>query len=269
MRTLKKPLILLFILANIYAILCGGLYFFQENLLFHPQVIPDGYTFKFDHTFEEVWLDADDGARLHGIHFPVAQAKGVILYFHGNAGEIQRWGEITSFFVEKEYSVIVMDYRGYGRSRGALSQEALYTDSELWFAFAKAKYPETPLTLYGRSLGTTFAAFLASEKQAQNVILETPFYSIADEAKSRFPILPIETLLKYPFPTYRFVNNIDEPITFFHGTEDGVVAYEHGRKLFDLLESQRKEFVTIPNGGHNNLVQFAEYLDEIDAALTK
>ncbi|MBV1925462.1 MAG: alpha/beta hydrolase, partial [Dokdonia sp.] len=110
MRKLKKPLILLFILGNLYAILCGGVYFFQESLIFHPSQLAQEYVYEFEQPFDEVFLDAEDEARLNGIHFRATDPKGVILYFHGNAGDLQRWGEITQFFVPQGYSVIVMDY---------------------------------------------------------------------------------------------------------------------------------------------------------------
>ncbi|RMB60953.1 alpha/beta fold hydrolase [Dokdonia sinensis] len=267
MRKIKKPLILLFIVANLYAIGCGGLYFFQENLIFHPSRLVQDYEFEFENTFEEVYLDIEDGQRLHGIHFPVENAKGAMLYYHGNAGDVQRWGEITTYFVEKGYSVIVMDYRQYGKSGGTLSEEALYEDSLKWYAFAKAQYSTTPLHIYGRSLGTTFATYVASKNPAEQLILETPFYSIQDEAKSRFPFLPLKHLLKYKFPTYSFINDVQMPISIIHGTDDGVVDYDHGKRLFDHISKSDKDLTTVPEGGHNNLIQFPEYLEVMETLL--
>jgi len=269
MRKLKKPLIALFVLGNLYAVLCGGLYFFQEQLLFHPGNLPLTYAYQFETPFEEVNLDGIDQSKLNGIHFKAENPKGVILYFHGNAGQLQRWGEITEFFVKLGYSVIVMDYRQYGKSTGSLSQEALYDDAQKWYAFAKAEYPTTPITAYGRSLGTTFATSVAANNEVKNVVLETPFYSIANEAKSRFPILPINALIKYEFPNYKYINDIKAPITFFHGTEDEVVAYEHGIRLFEYMKSEEKTFITVPGGGHNNLILYKEYTEAIEAALTR
>ncbi|MBE15703.1 MAG: alpha/beta hydrolase [Cytophagaceae bacterium] len=258
MRRLKKPLLLLFVLANIYAILCGGLYFFQENLIFHPSPLPTSYSFDFESPFEEVTLEAQQ-ARLHGIHFTQPQPKGVILYFHGNAGNLARWGELVQPLVAMNYAVIVMDYRQFGKSSGALSQESLYQDALQWYAFAKAQYDNTPITLYGRSLGTTFATYVASKNEGERLILETPFYSIANEAKSRFPFLPVDALVKYPFPTYSFINEVTAPITIVHGTADGVVDYSHGKRLYEHINSDQKELITIPEGGHNNLSDYPTY----------
>lgn len=274
MRTLKRGAILLFILGNIYGILSGGLYFFQENMLFHPEQLPKEYVFEFDEPFEEVYQSGEGGVQLHGLHFPVQNAKGVILYFHGNAGSVRRWGEITSFFTKKGYAVIVMDYRNYGKSETASTkvpdpEQALYDDSDVWYAFAKANYPESQIHVYGRSLGTTFATYVASKNNPKNLTLETPFYSIEDEASSRFPWLPIKRLLKYKMATYTYINDVSCPITVFHGTDDEVVDYTHGQKLFNAMTSSKKEFITIPEGGHNDLVDFKEYIDTIDQVLKK
>ncbi len=274
MRTLKRGAILLFILVNIYAILCGGLYFFQESMLFHPEQLPKDFVFEFDDPFEEIYQEGEGGVQLHGLHFPVQNAKGVILYFHGNAGSVRRWGEITQFFTQKQYAVIVMDYRNYGKSEAGRSkvsnpEQTLYDDSELWYAFAKANYPESQIHVYGRSLGTTFATYVASKNNPKNLTLETPFYSIEDEASYRFKWLPVKRLLKYKMPTFQYINDVSCPITVFHGTEDGVVAYEHGQKLFEVIDTSSKEFITIPDGGHNDLVNFKEYTEAIDRVLKK
>lgn len=266
MRRLKKPLLILFILANLYAILCGGLYFFQENLIFHPKPLAPDYSFSFEAPFKEVTLQVEQ-ASLHGIHFTQDQPKGVILYFHGNAGNLVRWGEIVQPFTTMGYAVIVMDYRQFGKSSGPLSEAALYEDALQWYAFAKAQYPTTPITIYGRSLGTTFASYVASEQACERLMLETPFYSITDEATSRFPFLPVKELISYRFPTYSFVNGIEAPIIIFHGTEDEVVDYTHGQRLFNQINSEEKEFITIPEGRHNNLSEFPKYQQAIKRIL--
>ena len=108
---------------------------FQESMLFLPTTLPQDHTYSFKHNFEELFLTADDGAVLNGIHFKLEEPKGVILYFHGNAGDLQRWGTITSYFVEKNYDVVVMDYRTYGKSTGDRSEEAFYSDGQLFYNY--------------------------------------------------------------------------------------------------------------------------------------
>lgn len=263
----KKLFILTFVLLNIYGLLCGAMYFFQENLIFLPTVLSQEHVYEMDYSYEEITLKATDGAELNGLHFQVKNNKGVILYFHGNAGNLQRWGELTQFFVEKKYSVIVMDYRGYGKSNGKKSMEALYEDTELWYDYAQQFYPENKISVYGRSLGTTFATYISSKHQPKKLILESPFYSIEEVAKSRFPFLPIKMLLHYKFPTNQYINEVSCPITIYHGTNDKVIDFKQGKKLFESIKSASKQLISIPEGGHNDLVSFEEYVSTIDESL--
>lgn len=267
MRNKKKLFVIIFALLNFYGLLCGAMYFFQENLIFLPTVLSQEHVYEMEFPFEEITLKATDGAQLNGLHFQVENAKGIVLYFHGNAGNLQRWGELTEFFVEKGYSVIVMDYRGYGKSSGKKSMEALYNDTEIWYEYAKQFYKESEITVYGRSLGTTFATYIASKHQPNKLILESPFYSIEDVAKSRFPFLPIKMLLHYKFPTYQYINEVPCPITIYHGNNDNVVNYQQGKNLFESIKSSSKKLISIPEGGHNDLVNFEEYTASIESEL--
>ncbi|NNE03974.1 MAG: alpha/beta hydrolase, partial [Eudoraea sp.] len=101
------------------------LYFIQEKLIFLPTKLPVDFEYSFQYPFEEVFLTAEDGAVLNALHFKNKDPKGVILYFHGNAGDLSRWGQIATYFVKKNYDVVIMDYRTYGKSTGVLSEEAL------------------------------------------------------------------------------------------------------------------------------------------------
>jgi len=138
----------------IYLMIGSALYFLQEKILFRPTVLNQTYVYKFSHPFEELFLKADDNAMINVLHFKAEQPKGVILYFHGNAGDLSRWGNITSYFVERNYDVLVMDYRTYGKSTGALSEHALYSDAQMCYDYLKDRYNENDITIYGRSLGT-------------------------------------------------------------------------------------------------------------------
>ena len=153
--------------------------------------------FDFQDQFEELFLEAQDGAVINALHFKAEAPKGVILYFHGNAGDLSRWGNITSYFVEKRYDVLVMDYRTYGKSTGELSEKALYDDALMCYSHLLKTYDENDIIIYGRSLGTGMATYMASVKNPKQLILETPYYSLVDIAKRRFPILPVSLFMKY------------------------------------------------------------------------
>ena len=260
---LKKGLLLV---AFIYVMLGSALYVIQENMLFRPTVLAPDYQYQFDHKFEELNLRTDDNAIINALHFKAENPRGIILYFHGNAGDLSRWGRITEAFVEYDYDVFVMDYRTYGKSTGKLSEEALYGDAQICYNYVSKLFRAEEIIIYGRSLGTGIASQIASRNPAQQLILETPYYSIADVAKHRFPIFPVEALLKYKLPTYKHIEEINIPISIFHGTEDYVVPYKSGKKLKEL-SAKNINFVTIEGGGHNNLSDFELYHLEIKKIL--
>ncbi|KQC29145.1 alpha/beta hydrolase [Flagellimonas eckloniae] len=243
------------------------LYSLQEKLIFLPTQLPNNYEYSFAHDFEEIFLNTSDGAKLNAIHFKTERPKGLILYFHGNAGDLSRWGQITSSFVELGYDVLVMDYRGYGKSTGKLSEEALYTDAHLFYSHALKTYTEENIIIYGRSLGASIATHLASNTNPAKLILETPFYSLLDVAQDRFPFFPIKHVLKYEMSSYKYIKTVNAPIRIFHGTVDNVVAYESGLKLFEAIPNSDKKMYTIENGNHNDLNDFEVYRKGIELEL--
>lgn len=254
------------ILLILYILVAAMLYFLQEKIIFLPTKLPQEYTYNFSEPFKEFFLTADDGSKLNALHFTREEPKGVILYFHGNAGDLSRWGEIATFFAKKEYDVIVMDYRTYGKSTGKLSEDALLRDAQLFYNFTVSNYKEEDIIVYGRSLGASVATYIASKNKPAKLVLETPFYNLLEVAKKRFPVLPVKWLLKYKFESNQYIGNVSCPVTIFHGTEDTVIPYESGKKLFSLASS-KKEFITVEGGGHNDLVSFKPYTANINKAL--
>ena len=246
-------------LLGIYLMIGTALYFLQEKILFRPTVLNQTYVFKFSHPFEELFLKSDDGAVINAIHFKVENPKGVILYLHGNAGDLSRWGKITEYFVEKEYDLLVMDYRTYGKSTGALSEHALYSDAQLCYDYLKDRYIEDEITIYGRSLGTGIVTYIASANNPKQIVLETPYYSIVDVAKYRFPFFSVEQMLHYKIPANEFIQNVTCNIHIIHGTDDNVVPFESGEKLFKVSPQNLTSFTAIENGSHNNLIKFDTY----------
>lgn len=243
------------------------LYLLQEKMLFLPTVLEQDYAFEFSQPFEELFLKPNDETVINAIHFKVENPKGIILYFHGNAGDLSRWGTITEYFVEKQYDVLVMDYRTYGKSTGVLSEQALYDDAQFCYDYIKDRYAENDISLYGRSLGSGIATYLASKNKPKQLILETPYYSITDVAQSRFPMFPVEKLLKYKLPSFQYVQKVSCSITIFHGTDDLVVPYKSAKKLFETSPKSITTFITFKKGTHNNLAEFEIYHKTINSIL--
>lgn len=241
-----------------YVLAMMGIALLQTKIIFQPEVLPANYSFSFTHKFEEININTGDDARLNALYFTVPEAKGVILYFHGNKGSLKRWGQIASGFTEYGYNVLVMDYRGYGKSKGQLSERALQQDARLFYEEAKHRFSEDSIVVYGRSLGTHFACLVASENHPKQLILETPYTSMTDVAKSKLPVFPMEALIRFTFDNSSLIKNVKCPVTIFHGTADRVVPYCLGKKLYEVATSA-KTLITIPKGAHNNLAEYATF----------
>lgn len=259
---------ILYTLVILYLMLIAALTLFQEKLIFLPSKLPVDYEYQFTETFEEINLETSDGAVLNALHFKAENPKGVILYFHGNAGDLSRWGEITAVFTKFNWDVLVMDYRTYGKSTGKLSESALYKDAQMFYEYLSKQYNEENIIVYGRSLGSAFATKVASENTPKMLVLETPFYNLTSVAKKRFPIFPVDYLIHYKFQSNAYIEGVNCKIVFFHGTEDQVVPYTSGMNLYELASPKNgKHFITIEGGQHNNLATFKAYKNEVEKIL--
>lgn len=264
---MKRLKIILLVLLGIYVLSGVGLYFLQERFIFLDERLDRYFVFEFESPFEEIWLTAEDGAELHGLHFKQENPKGLILYFHGNAQSLKRWGQVVQYHHSLGYEVLIMDYRGYGKSRGKRSQEVLLSDAMLWYGQAAQSFPEDQITVYGRSLGTGFASYVASQNKPFRLILETPYHDFQSLAQRYYPIFPVSWALRFKFKNHEYIKGVDCPIFIFHGTEDEVVPYAHGYKLYHEIKPGKASMITIPGGEHKNLVEFEAFRKELERVL--
>lgn len=248
-----------------YIMIVGGLYFSQEALIFMSTELPEDYQYTFETPFEEITLEAEDSAKLNALYFKQDDPKGLIVYFHGNAGDLSRWGSMVSPLVKHQYEVLIMDYRGYGKSKGNRTSRLMYHDATLIYQEAKRRMPEEKIILYGRSLGCAFASYLAAKNTPRKLILETPFYSLKDLVSNKYPWLPAARLLKFHFPNHQYIREVECPVSIFHGTADDVVPYENGFQLYQ--EANNAQMISISGGKHNNLSDFEKYQKELTEVL--
>lgn len=259
MRRLKKIGI---VVAVLYLLLVISTYYFQERLIFFPQKMPLNHTYDFCQNFEEFYLTAQDGARLNAVHVKQDSTRGVVLYFHGNSGNISHLNHVANLLEQKGYDAILVDYRTYGKSTGELSEEALKKDAQLFYNHALTQYDEDEIVLYGRSFGTGIASGLAAANQPRMLILESPFYSAVSLGKHRFPILPVGWLSNFRFPSNEYLKEVNCPIYIFHGTEDVVIPYKFAEKLYnEIPEDTKKMLYTVEGAGHNYLQDFETFKD--------
>ncbi|MBL7963408.1 MAG: alpha/beta fold hydrolase [Flavobacteriales bacterium] len=259
---------LLVILLLAYGGLCLFYYLAQERLIFVRFRVGRKYRFHFEAPFRERWLKAPDGARLHALHFIVPEARGVVLYLHGNTGSLRRWGRFAQRFTALGFDVLMPDPRGYGKSRGELSEAALIDDARRWYAMLARHYAEAHIVVYGRSLGSGLATPVAAVNSPAALLLETPFADLLDVARHYLPILPYRWLLQYRFRNDLSIRAVRCPVWIFHGKRDTVVPYTSALKLYAAIPSGVvRELVTFPNGGHSDLGRFARYRSRLREAL--
>lgn len=241
----------LFAIPASYVLVCSALYFSQDSLVFRPEPLAADFRFEFPQTFSEINLPVD-GATLNALHFSTSNPKGVVLFFHGNAGSLRRWGEVAESFTTRGYDLYIFDYRGYGKSTGKIaSEKQLLDDADQVYRYVSQRYAAQNIVLYGRSLGTGLAAQIALRHPANMLILETPYVSLKDLTAQFYPLVP-GFLLKYPLRTDLALPKIKIPVYLFHGTADEVIPYESSQRILPLIRSP-KELVTIPGGAHNGL----------------
>lgn len=242
-------------------------YFFQERFIFlNGKKLAKGFVYQFPQTFQEVNIKTQDNETLNALHFVQRDSKGVILFFHGNKGNLERWGTIVPYLLDYGYDVLVMDYRNYGKSTGGFDESKMYEDALTVYDHLKDEYTEDEIVVYGRSLGATFASYVGANRNPKHVVMEAPFYNMK-KATQKFFVLSPTFLLRYQFPSDKIVSKISSPVTFFHGDDDGTTSFEGSKELFELVGSQQKEFVTIPTGTHHNLKDFGLYKQKLQEIL--
>lgn len=256
--------LLLLLLA--YTGLCLFYWWFQERFIFVRIRLAEDHVFRFKHghPFEEVWLDGADGARLHGLYFKVPRPRGAVLYFHGNTGSLRRWGKRASRFTALGYDVLMPDYRGYGKSRGALSEAALHEDAARWHAWLTERTAECDIVLYGRSLGTGIAVPLAARTTPRALVLESPYANFTDVAKHYLAILPYRWLLRYYFRSDKAMRRVHCPVYIFHGKRDPIVPYSSALKLYATIPADvHRELISFNKGYHSDLAGFPRFRRKI------
>lgn len=244
------------------------LYFLQEKFLFHPEKLPADYTYKFNIPSKEVNLAINNDKNLNIVQFTVPDSvcKGVVLYFHGNRRNIERYALFATNFTKNNYEVWMMDYPGFGKSTGERTEQIMYEDAEQFYKMARARFPKDSIIFYGKSLGTGVAAQLASVRNCKRLILETPYYSVEALMNTYLFMYPVNWMTKYHFPTYQYFEKVEVPITIFHGTSDGLIPYRQAQRLQNIKPGI--ELVTIEKGKHNNLNDFPLYHHKLDSLLS-
>lgn len=239
-----------------------------EVFIFQDGMLPPDYTFNLSQPFSEVNLKAGDGANLHAILLPSKNPpKGIILYFHGNRGNLSRWADECSYLTKYDYHVMVIDYRGYGKSTGKRSEANFYSDAFLAYQHCRKSFPPEQIVVYGRSLGTGPACWLAANAQIQALILETPYTQFAQLVDEKVWGLPMHWFLDYLFDNQMQLKHTLEPVWIVHGTHDELIPLEHAQILSKECTHSGSSILVVENGRHNNLPTFKSYQQGLEKFL--
>ena len=262
------PVLLAFLALYILGVLFISL--LQGWFIFVPARLAQDFTYTFTSRWEEFWLDTVEEGRINGLWFRTQEsvARGVVLYFHGNSDNLARWGQYSELFLLAGYDVLMIDYRGFGKSTGRRSEANFYADAKALWEMAIQHYPQDKMVIYGRSMGSGVATQLASiVPTSQALILETPFYSMPDLFYAYYPIIPPVFIFKYNFRSDKYIRHYTKPVYIFHGTKDELVPFYCGERLFKQVTSPTKEFIAIEGGKHKNLDTFSFYREKMLAIL--
>lgn len=246
------------IVVIIFLVLIILLFVLQTRLLFHPGRLSGDYKFKLPSGAEEVFLKTSDGETLNGLLF-TETAPEVILYFHGNAGDLSGWQYVAEDFKHLGFNFFIFDYRGYGKSTGEISEKGIYLDAEACYRYLihRGFDPEN-IIIYGRSIGAGAAVHLASSQKCRGLVLESAFSSLPALANEKMPLLFPSLYLRYRFDNIKKIRSVSCPVILLHGSDDTLVPPSHSQKLFDAFPG-KKEIIIVDKGAHNDLHAFERY----------
>ena len=238
--------------AGVYALLVAFVYLTQDRIVYFPTstlvTTPDDHGLD----YEDLALVADDGVRLHAWFVPAPDARATLLFFHGNGGNLSYRMDSLRIFHDLGLSVLILSYRGYGRSEGRPSEGGIQRDANAaWRHLREDRgFPAEEIVVFGRSLGAAVGAELAARERPGAVILESAFTSAADLAADVYPWLPVRWLIRYEYDVRGALRDIDAPVLIAHSRDDEIVPFRHAREL-EVAGNGNTRLLEM-RGGHND-----------------
>jgi pimeloyl-ACP methyl ester carboxylesterase len=181
-----------------------------------------------------------------------------VYFLKGNSRSIKGWGKFAKDYVGKGYDFFMMDYRGFGKSKGKRSEDIIYSDTEYVYNWLSTQYQQHEIVVLGRSLGCGFAARVAAWNHPKLLILDSPYYSFQYQIHRFAWWLPLRWILRYKIPTWQYLKKVNCPVFIIHGDKDFLISYQQGVRLQKLIP-EKATLITIKGGRHNNLPSFESY----------
>ena len=231
--------------------------FLENALIYHPSRYPEGDWSLSRDGFKPIdcLFKTEDGVEIHAWYIKADKPVGTLLYFHGNAGNLSHRAPILEQLVAHDLSVLIIDYRGFGRSQDVKpSEDGLYQDGRAAWRYLTEteKVPPERIVLMGNSLGGTVACQLAGEVKCAGLIMQSSFTSIGDMSKEVIPLLPLGWALRHKMRNLEKLRTITLPKLLIHGKRDEIIPFSHGERLM-AAAAEPKEFYPIAHAGHNDL----------------
>ena len=255
---------------------CVGRSHLENRLVFLPMPYPEGYWEPQDVVVEDAWFEAADGTQLHGWYVATPDPRAAILLAHGNAGNLSHRAPLLALLQHMGCSVLIFDYRGYGRSEGSPTEQGVYLDARAardWLAEREGLAPDG-VVLLGRSLGSAIVVDVAADDGARGLILENGFDNAGNVGRAHFPDWLVWLLQRSPFDAAGKLPRYRGPLLVIHAEQDEVVPYPLGQALF-AAGNEPKSFVSLPGLGHNDATtwhareQIDAFLDALPPARTR
>ena len=241
------------VVAAAYGLLVGVVYLMQGRMLYLPDIAGRSLTAtpaNIGMDYEDVYLETDDGIKLHGWFIP-SRTSRVLLFFHGNAGNISHRLDSIRYFHDLGLSVFIIDYRGYGQSEGRATEKGIYRDADAaWRYLLERDIAASDIVVFGRSLGASVASRLAAQEQPLALIVESSFTSVPDIAQELYPWLPARWLSRLSHATRDYVRDVNCPLLVVHSRDDEIIPFHHGEEIFAVANEPRTLLVL--RGTHND-----------------
>ena len=234
-------ILLIFVL--IYFFILISTYIFQRNLLYHPT--ENNYSGdQILVSIEKVKINTQDGIELMSwYHNKNVNNYKTILFLHGNAGSLENRIHKINHFKDININFLLVAWRGFSGNKGTPTEKGLYEDAESAVRWLKSKgVRENNIIVYGESLGTGVATEIAQNKNFAGIILESPFTSMIDAGKDKYPYLPVRLLLKDRYESNKKIKNINSPILIMHGKVDNIVPFHMGKKMYELANEPKYSY---------------------------
>ena len=241
--------------------------FMQPRMAFFPWAGVQRTPADADIAFKDLEITTSDGVRLHGWWMEHASPRAAVIYWHGNGGNLSLWLDVLVDLHRRGFSVLAVDYRGYGASEGRPTEQGLYRDARAATEYYQAhlRRTGTPTFYWGRSLGCAVASYAARMSSPDALILESPF----PDVRSLFAGNPVMTVLglfaSYRFPTTEHLEDYRGPLLVLHGDADSIIPFHAGQRVYESAPTRRKTFVALHGADHNDVhARHPDYWPRLD-----